>query len=159
MKECIKCKKKLPSTEFYPTRNDCKRCRAKYMKEYRDEKQYNKKYYKRFKEKEKDRTLANYYKFKKDPEKKLKWRENQLKVKYNITIEEWDLMYESQEYKCAICETDEPCGNGLMHVDHCHSTGNIRGLLCHHCNVALGSFKDSIEVLEKAIKYLKKQEK
>lgn len=39
-------------------------------------------------------------------------------------------------------------------VDHCHDTGIVRGLLCHNCNRALGLFKDKIEVLKNAIKYL-----
>lgn len=126
------------------------------MKDYRDRTNYNKKYYEDNKEKEDKRSLENYYKWKSDPEKKLKWRENQLKVKYGITIEEWDEMYTRQEHKCAICSTDVPVGNGLLHVDHCHKSGKIRGLLCHHCNVALGSFKDDIDILRKAIKYLEK---
>lgn len=159
MKECTKCKKKLPTTNFYKGRSDCKDCRKIAMKKLRDEKQYNKKYYEKNKEQEKRRTLSNYYAFKKDPAKKLKWRENQLKVKYNITLEDWDSMYEEQGYKCAVCNSDEPVGNGVLHVDHCHDTGIVRGLLCHHCNTGLGSFKDNTQFLKSAIKYLDKHKK
>jgi len=44
----------------------------------------------------------------------------------------------------------------LLYVDHCHSSGKVRGLLCHHCNTALGKFQDSVEVLSSAIDYLRK---
>ena len=44
-------------------------------------------------------------------------------------------------------------------VDHCHTTGNVRGLLCDTCNTALGKFRDNIDLLNEAIKYLKKYEK
>ena len=159
MKACIKCEKKLPSTRFYKGRNDCKDCRKKYMDDYRKKRNYNKMYYEQNKEKDKKRCLENYYKNKDNPEKKLKWRENQLKVKYNMTLDDWNSMYEDQDYRCAICRTDNPKGQGILHVDHCHSSGNIRGLLCHHCNIALGSFSDSIETLENAIEYLKKYKK
>jgi len=155
MKTCKKCHKKLPVTSFYKGRSGCITCRKAYMKTYREENNYNKLYYEKNKEKDKKRCLENYYKNKDDPSKKLKWRESQLKIKYNLTIDDWNLMYEEQDYLCAICKTDEPKGNGLFHVDHCHSSGKVRGLLCHHCNVALGSFKDDIEVLERAIRYLK----
>lgn len=156
MIKCNKCNKILPTTEYYKGRKTCKKCHSKRMKDYRNKTDYNKKYYEENKEKDKIRCLENYYKNKDNPEKKLKWRENQLKVKYNITLQDWNDMYESQGFKCAICETEEPMGNGLFHVDHCHSTGKIRGLLCHHCNSALGQFRDSIKILEKAIKYLEK---
>ena len=149
----------LPETRFYKGRNDCKNCRKKYMNKYRKENNYNKKYYEEHKEKDKKRCLENYYKNKNSPEKKLKWRENQLKVKYGITLEEWNVMYEEQGYSCAICNSDAPVGSGVLHVDHCHDTGKIRGLLCHHCNVALGSFKEDIKILEKAIKYIDKHKK
>jgi hypothetical protein len=43
-------------------------------------------------------------------------------------------------------------------VDHCHTTGKIRGLLCSKCNPALGAFNDNIEILNSAIKYLKEYE-
>lgn len=61
-----------------------------------------------------------------------------------------------QDGLCAICkapETPEPKGN--LHVDHDHTSGRVRGLLCFPCNAGLGSFKDDIERLEAAIEYLK----
>jgi hypothetical protein len=46
-------------------------------------------------------------------------------------------------------------GISRLSVDHCHNTGKIRGILCTKCNTGLGSFKDNIELLMNAIKYLK----
>ena len=55
---------------------------------------------------------------------------------------------------CAICRT--PFSREVKpRIDHCHKTGKIRKLLCHHCNLGLGFFKDRIDYLEQAIDYLK----
>lgn len=43
-----------------------------------------------------------------------------------------------------------------VHVDHCHTTNDIRGLLCRHCNLLLGHAKDRVVVLQAAIRYLRK---
>lgn len=78
---------------------------------------------------------------------------------YGITYQTYLLMLDDQDCKCKICE-----GEGFtmaehhklkLVVDHCHSTGVVRGLLCHNCNRALGLLKDSKEALAKAIEYLK----
>ena len=90
-----------------------------------------------------------YNKFNK---KELKSKE--LLRKYGIDVDDYDRMVESQNNKCKICGTDEPRGVGGWKVDHCHTTGKVRGLLCNNCNVGLGYFKDNIEYLEAAIQYL-----
>ena len=73
---------------------------------------------------------------------------------YGITPEQYLALYDLQQGKCAICK-EEPTTKRGLHVDHCHTTTQVRGLLCHGCNVALGSFRDNISLLEKAISYLK----
>lgn len=82
-----------------------------------------------------------------------------LKQKFGLTIEEYDAMVETQGGVCAIC-SGPPRGpgsdNGLFHIDHCHDTGAIRGLLCGPCNVALGGFNDSEMLLVAALDYLRK---
>jgi hypothetical protein len=60
--------------------------------------------------------------------------------------------------KCAICEVHENDLKKPLAVDHNHITGNIRGLLCINCNTGIGKFKDSTELLNKTIKYLKSEE-
>jgi len=59
-----------------------------------------------------------------------------------------------QNYKCAICLTENPGGKGKFYIDHCHTTGKNRGLLCSCCNILLGQAKESKETLMNAIKYL-----
>lgn len=61
----------------------------------------------------------------------------------------------SQGYMCKLCGTSSPGNKKGWHVDHCHKTGKVRGVLCHHCNVMLANAKDDIETLFKAIAYLK----
>lgn len=78
-----------------------------------------------------------------------------LKAKYGITLEDYDCMLEDQVGCCSICGTDEPGGGkGRFNVDHNHSTGKVRGLLCSSCNTGLGRFKDSPALLEAAKEYL-----
>lgn len=84
----------------------------------------------------------------------LKIRERYLKVRYNLTIDGWEQLFAFQEKACKICKSQEPSGKG-WHVDHDHQTGKIRGILCHHCNTALGLLKDSSEIAEKVVQYLK----
>lgn len=58
---------------------------------------------------------------------------------------------------CNICsKTIEANGKSLA-VDHCHSSGKFRGILCTNCNLALGLFNDDVEIMKKAIKYLEKK--
>jgi hypothetical protein len=73
--------------------------------------------------------------------------------KYGITQEQFTLNLMAQENKCAICNISF---SDLVrtYVDHCHTTGKIRGIICFHCNTGLGHFKDNITLLEKARKYL-----
>ena len=73
---------------------------------------------------------------------------------YGITREDYVLLLESQNNKCKICQL-EFVTEGDIRIDHNHDTNQVRGLLCHSCNVALGHMKDDIQLLEKAINYLK----
>ena len=87
-------------------------------------------------------------------------RKNHLKKTYGITLEEYDDMFNEQEGRCKICgTTDSQSSSPHFHVDHCHSSGIVRGLLCGPCNQGLGQFKDNIPSLEAAIKYLKENKK
>lgn len=84
--------------------------------------------------------------------------ERQLKKNYGITLEDYYNMLEKQQGECAICGTKEPDGRGRLHVDHCHTTEKVRGLLCFTCNIMLGKAKDSIKILKSAIEYLRGSE-
>lgn len=72
--------------------------------------------------------------------------------KYGIVLEDYDLMLAGQGGVCKICGAT-PNGKRL-HVDHCHSTGKVRGLLCNKCNFGIGLFNDDIQMIKKAVAYL-----
>lgn len=72
------------------------------------------------------------------------------KYKYGLTTEQIDQMRNESNNICAICLKESK-----LVVDHNHSTGAVRGLLCHNCNVGIGCFADSVESLQRAILYLK----
>jgi hypothetical protein len=74
-----------------------------------------------------------------------------IKRKYGLTREELDALVEVQAGLCAICET-----NSAVHVDHDPLSGNVRGVLCFTCNVALGQLKDDVALFRKAIDYLER---
>jgi hypothetical protein len=83
-------------------------------------------------------------------------RPSKLKRQYGITVDEYDRLLESQDGKCAICASDSPGKRTKhFHVDHCHKTGSVRGLLCHKCNRAIGLFDDNPNLLTQASAYLK----
>jgi hypothetical protein len=84
-------------------------------------------------------------------------KEYHLKTKYNLTKEDYNKKLIEQNHKCDICGVDEKdAARGKLLVDHCHTTGVIRGLLCNNCNTGIGFLKDSIPTLSKAITYLDK---
>lgn len=74
-----------------------------------------------------------------------------LKYRYGITLEEHKKMFQAQGGKCAICEE---IFDKTPHVDHCHATGKVRGLLCDLCNRGVGYFTDSAVKLMAASKYI-----
>lgn len=84
--------------------------------------------------------------------------------RYGLTIDQYHEMLEEQNYSCKICGMPDLTFRKRLSVDHDHlccpgttSCGKcVRGLLCHRCNAGLGSAKDSIEILQKMIDYLKK---
>jgi hypothetical protein len=80
-----------------------------------------------------------------------------LKSQYGISLNDYNTMLKQQNHSCAICKTDETdVFKQVLYVDHCHTTGKIRGLLCMQCNAGLGKFKDSLDMLEAAKDYLRK---
>lgn len=84
-------------------------------------------------------------------------RKHLLKKKYGLTLENFDSLLASQNYRCACCSRKEPGGrNNQWNVDHCHATGRVRGLLCHSCNVGIGCLGDDLDGLHKALNYLKR---
>ena len=134
MKVCSKCKIEKFISEFYRAshcdkgvRPECKNCNGKMHKD-------------RIKRKGKVHFSER--------------RRVLLKYKYKISIEEYEERLKTQNGTCKICHKIELIKNGHLSVDHCHKTKRIRGLLCHQCNAGLGFFRDNIDFLNDAVKYL-----
>ncbi|MFJ9710628.1 endonuclease VII domain-containing protein [Streptomyces sp. NPDC101234] len=76
-------------------------------------------------------------------------RVSYFKRKYGLTEVERAALIASQQGVCCICLSAP-----AVHVDHCHETGRVRGVLCFSCNAALGQFKDQPEVIRRAAAYV-----
>lgn len=77
---------------------------------------------------------------------------SKLKNRYNITVDDYELMKSNQDGLCAICS--KPPGRRKLAVDHCHQTNIVRGLLCDRCNLTLGMIKDDLNIIEGVKRYL-----
>lgn len=130
MKHCSKCKIKKPLTEFYKD-NSHKTGYTQHCKQCSGD--YSRK-----------RRLANKDHFK----------NTKLLYDFGITLNQYRDFLKAQKYTCAICP--EPIGEARRNtvVDHDHETGKVRGILCRHCNLGLGHFRDSRGYLKRAIEYL-----
>jgi len=145
--ECTKCKNSKPVNLFHKDLSKrtglhphCKACHSERRKKLRKDENYRiadrlRSKMWRKNNKEKVRELSRWY--------IIKW-------KYGITREDFMAIKSAQDNKCAICRK-EPT---LLHVDHCHKTKKIRGLLCRNCNTSIGKFQDSPLILQNAIDYL-----
>lgn len=101
---------------------------------------------------------AHYAKKRATPEGRLveaeKWRLYHLRYQFGLTPAQYAEMLGKQRGTCALCPATEGRPGGRMFVDHDHSTGAVRGLLCGACNSGLGFFKDNVSRLRRAIQYL-----
>lgn len=73
---------------------------------------------------------------------------------YGLTPEAHEAMFQSQSRRCLLCETEHQ-HRREMHVDHCHSSGKVRGLLCSKCNQAIGLFGENVTVMLRAVEYVR----
>lgn len=76
-----------------------------------------------------------------------------LRRKFGLTPQQYTALLETQQGVCAICAGPSRTGK-RFHIDHCHRTGKVRAILCHHCNAGFGQFHDSAELLRAAANYL-----
>ena len=93
----------------------------------------------------------NYYK-----ENSVTITEYKLKTRFGITLDEYTQLLEKQNFCCAICSRHSDEFTKALYVDHDHTTGIVRGLLCQKCNSALGFLNDSVETIKRALDYLEK---
>ena len=140
IKDCSVCKKFfLNTTKYFPRRHsgnlrgECRNCKNNYIREYRARTR-----------KENPDKYRDYYK------------NSNLKSNYGITLEEYNLMHEKQQGKCAICGVKDNNKIKNLNVDHNHNTGKTRELLCKQCNTALGYVEKDLEKVEKFKMYLNK---
>lgn len=76
------------------------------------------------------------------------------KYRYGIAFEDYERLWAAQGERCAACGESEPRG-GRWHVDHCHETREIRGIICLKCNVSLGMAEDNPDRLLDLLNYLR----
>lgn len=137
---CRECKKTLPSSDFYKLRRSedglaysCKGCSSCRSKTWRS----NQSDYRHERYKSRRREAAS----------------RGLKLRYGIDIVQYEQLLSSQLGRCAICK-NEPTASRRLDVDHNHSTGKVRGLLCINCNLALGHLDDNAELAVQTALYL-----
>lgn len=154
-KLCTKCRESKPIKQFNTDRRNksgyrswCKKCLHELNnKDEEKRKNWNKSYYENYQN-------ESFLEF-----GVTRTRELWLLKKYNLPLEQYISMIKSQDSKCCICNKPFDFTNrNQKHicVDHCHTSGEIRGILCTCCNRGLGGFKDNLQYLEEAIVYLKK---
>lgn len=153
MKICACCKEEKPYLDFHKKKKSkdgyhsyCRICTAKKNKEWV---QNNKE--------QQALSCKNWYS--KNKEKaNLSGTNWHYKTNYGISYQQFLDLATKQGNICLICKRDltflEKKDSRAV-LDHCHTTGKIRGVLCNSCNTALGKFKDSIDILQNAISYLK----
>jgi len=135
MKECKKCLATLPLDDFPKDKSGvqgryyiCRPCNNKHRAETRKAK------------------------LKADPDH---YKNLKLKERYGISSEDRASLLAEQDNKCKICLIPEARSKrGILCVDHCHTTGEVRGLLCDLCNKALGHFRDNPALLKTGIAYI-----
>tara|TARA_Y100000310_G_scaffold340444_1_gene436280 strand:+ start:2171 stop:2440 length:270 start_codon:yes stop_codon:yes gene_type:complete len=82
-------------------------------------------------------------------------RKNQLRRKYGITEDDYDEMYRAQRGCCWICGTHQSALKRRLNVDHDHDSGDVRALLCGHCNRGIGLLGDDPKTVQRAADYLR----
>ena len=129
LKKCKVCGVEKNISDFYNGRKDCKDCKnAAARKKWLENTEASDRYKKRARERAKER-------------------------RYGITQTEFDQMLIDQKNRCAICNSKFK-NSKSTHIDHCHDSSKVRGLLCGNCNLAIGQFNDNADLMENAIKYL-----
>ena len=156
--------------EYYQKNRE--KYREQGLERYKNKKPELRAYYKEYYAKNKDKVIArqleNYHKNNAEMRiRRAKWREKNkgriqndyLQRRYGITTEEREAIFQKQGGCCRLCgATENNDSRGVqLHVDHCHKTGKVRGILCNECNMMLGFAKDNVTILEAAIEYLKEE--
>jgi hypothetical protein len=128
-KTCKVCGVEKNISDFYTGRKDCKDCKNAAARRIRID------------------QPERYAKYRKQHNQYLKKR------RYGVTQDQFEKMLVNQNNMCKICGNEFKSTKDT-HIDHCHDTNVVRGILCNNCNMALGQFNDNLDIMENAIKYL-----
>ncbi len=160
MKVCFSCGEEKEEDAFNKNKRKkdgletlCRVCRSQVVKSPKAQ-EARKRYYDRTKEDAKVKRAV--YTEKNRERLKQKRLEDRYKKHYNMTVQQYEEMRLAQNCRCFICNTHESENtHGKLFVDHDHTSGNVRKLLCNNCNIALGHIKDDRILLSKMDQYLK----
>lgn len=154
-KICIKCNEEKPHSDFYKHMGRCKVCHNTRVREWQKrnpDKVVEARNRWRSKPDSSAKELAAAKSWqKRHPKAVVKNSMRQCLRVYGLSVEDYYEMVNKQSGKCYICGI---IPSRRLYVDHNHTTGKVRKLLCSHCNLMLGMVKESTETLEKAIQYL-----
>lgn len=170
MQTCTKCGQAKPFEQFAKHKNmptgylrQCKECKNAYLREYyKNNEDQRRKRRERKWEWRQDPTNRAYenakgYEAQRVRENRAEvYRRHLYKKNYGMTIADYDRMADEQGHGCAICHQPPSGKHKYFHIDHCHTTGKVRALLCSSCNTALGSFKDDENLVLAAAAYLER---
>tara|TARA_R110000787_G_scaffold126500_1_gene237823 strand:- start:395 stop:883 length:489 start_codon:yes stop_codon:yes gene_type:complete len=157
MKECTKCGQSKELTEYHKNKSNtdglrggCKPClkleKRAYVAKNREKVRAQQATYRA---ENKDKIDAHYKK------NRTKYRMDAVGLRYDMTVEAYDIMFADQLGCCKMCDVEEKhAPRQRLCVDHDHDTGAIRGLLCGNCNSAIGLLKDSSVYTIRATTYL-----
>ena len=159
-KTCRICGDTKPLDEFYRMtgmrdghRNECKACNLSQRKQRYDSKAAVERV-QRWREANADRYAAYRREYAARPERKRAMRDLYYRRTFGISADDFDALLAQQGGGCAICRK-RPERDASLHLDHCHATGAIRGILCLSCNQGLGLFGDDVALLDAASRYLR----
>jgi hypothetical protein len=147
-KTCSVCSEIKDASNFQLKGKQCKSCRAAYRKT------HELKYSELTEEQKKKRRAATESWRLRNPEIAFeRARNKEYRKKYGITLEDYNTMLAKQNNVCAICQ--QSCATGMnLAVDHDHTTGKVRALLCKNCNTAIGLLGEDTDRMAKAIEYI-----
>jgi ribosomal protein L40E len=152
MKVCTKCGEEKPLFEFHKHKiaKDglayvCRSCKSAVDKTYRQSAENA----------DNAKNRATKWNRENEERRKLIIQKDNYKRRYGLTSEQKQQLVDGQDGKCAICANDLKDTHDVC-VDHNHTTGAIRAILCRKCNLGIGHLQDSIKIVESALEYLKK---
>jgi hypothetical protein len=161
-KWCNTCLELKPLADFYGSagmrdghRGDCKDCNREASKRRRAaNRQAAIERTQQWRRENPERYRAYRTEYNARPERKRRMRDAYYRRTFGISADEVDRLIAAQGGVCAICGTT-PEREASWHVDHCHQSGRVRGVLCLNCNQGLGKLGESPELLERAAAYLR----